>query len=148
MGKHDPPYPIPAFKKCGFILLSNPIPLAMSVISAPTFSDKLAILFINDILVAKNALEAYLISSELLRSVTTNGHLSFSYIFWTNCAAFLFLEPITMRSVFAKSSIADPSFKNSGLETTSNSPLNLVLIMFSTRSLVPTGTVLLITITL
>ncbi len=69
LGKQDPPYPAPAFKKCGEILLSSPIPRATFVTSAPTFSHRLAISLIKLILVAKKALEAYLIISALSGSV-------------------------------------------------------------------------------
>ncbi len=53
--------------------------------------------------------------------------------------------PITTRSGFKKSPTAAPSFKNAGLETTSNSTRVAPAITSRTRSAVPTGTVLLST---
>jgi len=54
---------------------------------------------------------------------------------------------MTTRSGFKKSSSAAPSFKNSGLLTTSNSTLVCAAITSRTLSAVPTGTVLLSTTT-
>ena len=62
-GKQEPPYAGPALKNLLPILLSSPIPMDISSTSIPVFSHKLAISFINVILVAKKALEAYLINS-------------------------------------------------------------------------------------
>ena len=53
-----------------------------------------------------------------------------------------------MRSGFKKSSTANPSLKNSGLDTTSKSTFACLAIAAFTLSEVPTGTVLLSTITL
>ena len=47
------------------------MPLATFSTSAPTFSHKLAISLIKDILVAKKALEAYLINSAVSLEVTS-----------------------------------------------------------------------------
>src|SRR5690625_6896466 len=55
---------------------------------------------------------------------------------------------MTTRSGFMKSSTAAPSLRNSGLDTTSNSSSVLSEIFWVTLSAVPTGTVLLLTITL
>ena len=56
--------------------------------------------------------------------------------------------PITTRSGFMKSSIAAPCFRNSGLLTTLNGWVVSRRITSRTRSAVPTGTVLLLTMTL
>ena len=58
------------------------------------------------------------------------------------------LDPITILSGFKKSSTAKPSLKNSGFETTSNSQIAFLEMTCLTFSAVPTGTVLLSTITL
>jgi len=60
------------------------------------------------------------------------------------------LDPITTRSGRRKSSTANPSRRNSGFETTSNSKSGPACFRISARtfSLVPTGTVDLSTITL
>ena len=72
LGKQDPPYAGPALKKRLPILLSNPIPIEISSTSIWAFSHKFAISLIKVILVAKKALEAYLISSAALRLVEIN----------------------------------------------------------------------------
>ena len=60
---------------------------------------------------------------------------------------FLFSLPITTRSGLIKSLIAEPSRKNSGLETTSKFSLLIFFKMiFLTSFVVPTGTVDLVTI--
>ena len=52
------------------------------------------------------------------------------------------LQPIIILSGLKKSSMADPSLKNSGFDTTSNELLGFVFfIIFSTIFDVPTGTV-------
>ncbi len=58
--------------------------------------------------------------------------------------------PITTRSGYMKSSIADPSRRNSGFETTANSWRPPVPAVTSSSIIlpVPIGTVLLVTITL
>ena len=52
---------------------SSPMPRATSWTSAPSFSHRSAISLMNEILVARNALEAYLISSAVMTSVMTKG---------------------------------------------------------------------------
>ena len=74
----------------------------------------------------------------------TNGLYSFSITF----IALSLLVPKTTRSGFIKSETANPSLRNSGLETTANSILALLEMAAFTFSAVPTGTVLLSTITL
>src|SRR3546814_17345319 len=56
--------------------LSRPMPRATSCTSAPTFSHRSAISLMKVILVARNALAAYLVSSAPLRVITTKGDLS------------------------------------------------------------------------
>ena len=58
--------------------------------------------------------------------------------------------PMTMRSGTSVSVMAEPSRRNSGLETTSKSTARrlLVSMVSRTKSPVPTGTVLLLTMTL
>ena len=53
--------------------LSRPMPRATSCTSAPTFSHRSAISLMKVILVARNALAAYLISSAVRRSVIRIG---------------------------------------------------------------------------
>ena len=73
LGKHEPPYPGPACKNFLPIRPSSPMPLATECTSAPTFSHSCDISLMKLILVARNALEAYLISSALSRLVTCIG---------------------------------------------------------------------------
>ena len=62
-GKQDPPYAGPALKNLLPIRASEPIPTDISSILISAASHKFAISFIYVIFVAKNALDAYLISS-------------------------------------------------------------------------------------
>src|SRR5262249_44471368 len=71
--KHEPPQPTPAFKNFGPMRLSSPKPRTTSLTSEPTRSQMLAISFAKLILVARNALAAYLIISAEARSVVTTG---------------------------------------------------------------------------
>ena len=133
------------------ILESVPIPLRISSTLAPTSSHRLAISFIKVILVAKNALAAYLVISAERSSIKiigfpwrTNG----AYNRFNISFALSDSVPITTRSGFIKSSTATPSLKNSGFETTSNkSGETFLAIAWCTSSEVPTGTVLLSIIT-
>jgi hypothetical protein len=103
-----------------------------------------AISFMNEILVASSALAAYFTISALfgdMRWMRFRWRLNGAYNRSISRKAASSSVPTTMRSGFRKSSIAAPSFKNSGLLTT--------LIFFfaeattaETRSFVPTGTVL------
>ena len=69
LGKHEPPNPGPACRNFDPILLSSPMPWATSWTSEPSFSQRSAISLMNVILVARNALAAYLMSSAVLRPV-------------------------------------------------------------------------------
>src|SRR5262245_18310898 len=71
--KQEPPQPTPALRNLGPIRPSNPNPRTTSLISAPTRSQIFAISLAKLILVARNALAAYLIISAEARSVVTTG---------------------------------------------------------------------------
>ena len=109
-------------------------------------SQRLAISFIKVILVAKNALDAYFISSALLLLTDKNfaplliiGKYNLSNI---GLVFFKLFDPIMILSGNLKSLIASPSLKNSGFETISNLFFfTFFEIIFSTSSPVPTGTV-------
>ena len=62
-GKQLPPQPGPGRKKFSPMRLSLPIPTTTSLMSAPTPSQMAAMALMNDNLVAKKALAAYLIVS-------------------------------------------------------------------------------------
>ena len=149
-GKQLPPYPIPANRKRLPIRESVPIPLRTSSTFAPTSSHRLAISFMNVILVAKNALAAYFVSSAERSSIKMIGlpwRTKGAYKRDIKSFARSDCVPITTRSGFIKSSTATPSRKNSGLETTSKSTFACLAIAECTFSDVPTGTVLLSMIT-
>ena len=101
---------------------------------------------------ARKELAAYLVTSALFSSMTITelpAGMNGSYRSVRATARSL-REPITTRSGRRKSSTANPSRRNSGLETTSNANFEsrCFRMAASTFSLVPTGTVLLSTITL
>ena len=133
------------------IRLSEPIPRRTISTSAPTCSQKLAISFMKEILVAKNAFAAYFVNSALLSSMKRIGlpwRVKGLYSSSMISRALLLVVPTTTRSGFKKSSTAKPSRRNSGLETTSYCSFAFVATAAFTSSQVPTGTVLLSTITL
>src|SRR5688572_15818752 len=102
--------------------------------------------FMNEILVAKNELAAYLVNSAERTSIKIIGFPLLTYGAYNSFNIFFaFSEsvPITILSGFIKSSTANPSRKNSGFETTSNSTLVFAAMVDCTISAVPTGTVLL-----
>ena len=114
-GQHEPPQPAPAFRKCGPILLSNPIAFATVSTSVPgIFWQRLAIMFMKLTFIARNALLAYLINSAFSKLVMIFGLLKSWYISSKILALFSSFAPITILSGFMQSSIALPSFKNSG----------------------------------
>ena len=85
-------------------------------------SAMLAISFMKLILVASMALAAYLVSSALFTSITTilsRLRLKGAYNSRSCASARGLLVPMMMRSGRWQSATAAPSFKNSGLETTS-----------------------------
>src|ERR1700690_991457 len=111
--------------------------------SAPTSSHKSANSFIKEILVTRNAFEAYLIISAVRKSVMTIGARNGKCKCATFSAASRCSEPITVRCGFIKSEIAEPSRKNSGQDTTENGTgWGWALVTISaTQSPVPMGTV-------
>ena len=64
---------MPACRNFGPMRSSRPMPLATSTTSAPVSSHTLAISLMNEIFVARKALEASLTISALLMSVRTSG---------------------------------------------------------------------------
>ena len=103
------------------------------------------------IFAAKKEFEAYLVSSADFSSIIIIGLPDLTYGLYSFSISFVarsLLDPTTIRSGFKKSSTANPSLKNSGFETTSNSTFACFAIAAFTLSEVPTGTVLLSTITL
>ncbi len=105
----------------------------------------------NEILVASMALAAYFDSSALAQSITmigapvrVNGLCSATI----SSAARSSSAPMTTRSGFMKSSTAAPCFRNSGLLTTLNGWVVSRRMTSRTFAAVPTGTVLLSTMTL
>ena len=123
-GKHEPPYPQPEYKNLLPIRESVPIPLRTILTSAPTNSQRLAISFIKLIRVANIELAAYLVISAEGISIKITRKLFNSigrYSRVNNSLARSDSTPITTLSGFMKSSIALPSFKNSGFDATSNS---------------------------
>ena len=132
--------------------LSRPMPRATSCTLAPTFSQRSAISLMKVIFVARNALAAYLMSSdgaaageEERRAVEVKRAVDFAA---SPSRARSSSTPMTMRSGRLKSSIAAPSRRNSGLETTAKSASGRASrMMRSTSSPVPTGTVDFVTTT-
>ena len=137
-GKHDPPHPGPGRRNSRPIRRSSPKPTTTSSTSAPTPSHTAAIVFTNDNLVAKNAFAAYLMVSADAGSVTTTCAPNDAYNPATATAASRSSAPTTTRSGCRKSSIADPSRKNSGFDTTRTSGRRNTR---STTFVDPTGTV-------
>ena len=121
-----------------------PIPAATWCTSAPNASQIAAISLMNEIFVARNAFEAYLIISAVRTSVIWIGTSSGSYSSATRCAASASVEPSTTRAGRMKLITAEPSWRNSGFETTATSRALLREVIPSTSSPVPIGTVLLL----
>src|SRR5204862_3046694 len=92
----------------------------------------------NETLVAKKAFDAYLMVSALAGSVTSNGAWIPSKSAATRPAVVSSSQPMTMRSGWRKSCTAEPSRKNSGLDTTVTSSRCSAS---STTCVEPTGTV-------
>ena len=99
------------------------MPSSTAAISAPTVSQRVATALTKLSLVARKALVAYLISSAELGSVTRTGTGKGSYSAATLAAEASSVAPMITRSGFMKSSMAVPSRRNSGLETTAASGL-------------------------
>ena len=125
------------------------MPFITCVTSAPASSQMFAIEFMKEILVARKALDAYLIISAEGTSVMIIGRSSGAYSSSRVIATCWVGAPMTMRSGRSVSSIAEPSRRNSGLDTTSNGTRVFWLRSMTSRtnSPVPTGTVDLLTTT-
>jgi hypothetical protein len=105
---------------------------------------QVAISFMNEMRVASSALAAYFVISALGLSISRMGapvRQNGSYSSRITLKASGRAAPMTTRSGFMKSSMAAPSFMNSGFETTSNSCFAIGIITSRTRRCVPTGTV-------
>ena len=104
----------------------------------------------NEIFVARSAFDAYFASSALAQSITMMG-APVRVNGW--CSATISSAPrgssapMTTRSGFMKSSTAAPCFRNSGLLTTLKGCVVSRRTISRTLSAVPTGTVLLLTMT-
>ncbi|EJX01530.1 hypothetical protein EVA_10358 [gut metagenome] len=144
---------MPGYRNLRPIRVSEPIPLRTILTSAPTSSHRLAISFMKLMRVASMELAAYFvisadgISIKITRKLFNKKGL---YNLDISCLARSDSTPTTTRSGLMKSLIAFPSFRNSGLEATSNS--NSTPLFCSSSSMtaltlraVPTGTVLLVT---
>ena len=112
--------------------------------SAPTASHRLATALTKLSLVARKALEAYLIVSAVAASVMRSGACVPANSSPTRAAAAWSSAPTTMRSGCRLSGTAVPSRRNSGLDTTWTSVRPSTR---STTSVEPTGTVDLLTMT-
>jgi hypothetical protein len=120
------------------------MPVTTSATSAPTASHTAATALMKLSLVARKALEAYLIVSADAGSVIMIGALSDEYSSAVAIAAARSSEPITTRSGLRKSATADPSRRNSGFDTTDTSSRRSSA---ATTRAEPTGTVDLLTTT-
>src|SRR6476619_4436475 len=94
------------------------MPNATSRTSASTDSQRFASALTNEILVARNALDAYLIISADAGSVTWIGALSERYSWLTRTATAGSSHPMTTRFGWRKSRTEDPSRRNSGFDAT------------------------------
>src|SRR5918997_5806906 len=120
------------------------MPRTTSRTSAPTASHTLAMALTKLTLVARKALQAYLIVSAVAGSVTMTGAATSWNRAVTRPAVAWSSVPITMRSGLRKSLTADPSRRNSGFDTTVTSSRRSAS---STTRADPTGTVDLLTTT-
>src|SRR4030095_7773138 len=120
------------------------MPSTTSLTSAPTASHTAAMAFTKLILLARKALEAYLIVSADAGSVTMIGAVTPMYSEATRTAADWSSLPMTMRSGVRESWTADALRRNSGLDTTTTSSRPSTR---STTRVDPTGTVDLLTTT-
>src|SRR5215210_7268734 len=118
------------------------MPSRTSRTSAPTASHTLATALAKVTLAARKAFDAYLIVSADAGSVTITGARRALNRPATRAAATWSWEPMTMRSGFMLSCTAEPSRRNSGLETTLTSSRPSTS---STTRAEPTGTVDLLT---
>ena len=127
---------------------SVPMPWRTADTSAPTLSQRFAISLMNEIFTASSELAAYFVISALALSITRMGappRTNGAYRSFITSAARWLAAPITTRSGFRKSSIAAPSFMNSGFDTTSKGCDVLSARILRSAAAVPTGTVLVVT---
>ena len=145
--KQEPPKPTDASKNLLPILVSAPTALETSWILAPDSSHKAERLFIEETLCAKNALDANFDNSDDHKFVVIifSWETQWLYILVTSLIASfpdgVWSPPIRTLSGFIRSSIADPSARNSGLDITSNFTLLFELSVFLIFSAVPIGDV-------
>src|SRR5438067_11237364 len=114
------------------------MPSTTSRTSAPTASHTLAMALTQYTLVARKALDAYLMVSADAGSVTLTGAWMPSNRAATRPAVAWSSQPMTMRSGCRKSCTAEPSRRNSGLDATITSSRPNAC---STTRVDPTGTV-------
>ena len=120
------------------------MPSRTSRTSAPTASHRLDTAFTKLSLVARKALDAYLIVSAVAASVTISGAWVDANSAPTRAAAARSSAPTTIRSGCRASWMAVPSRRNSGFDTTATSGRSRSC---STSRVEPTGTVDLLTTT-
>ena len=117
---------MPAYRNCEPMRGSRPMPWRTASMSAPSTSARLASSFMKLMRVASMALAAYLVSSALRTSISTSFswlRLNGAYSWRISLVPRGSSLPTTMRSGRMKSSMAAPSFRNSGLLTTENATL-------------------------
>ncbi len=149
-GKQDPPKPTPGKRNGWPIRRSEPMPRRTWSTSAPSRSHRVAISFMNEIRVASMAFAAYFVSSAERTSMNRTGcsaRTNGAYSSAITARARSEETPTTTRSGRMKSSIAAPSFRNSGFETTSKGCFAVSRRTAATLSAEPTGTVDLFTTT-
>ena len=150
-GKQLPPYPTPENRNADPMRESVATACRTMSTSAPNSSHTFAISFMNEIRVASMAFAAYLHNSALAQSITMMGapvRVNGRYSSTMMSAARGSVAPMTTRSGLRKSSTAAPCLRNSGFDTTENGCVVSRRIASRTSYDVPTGTVLLSTITL
>ncbi|GMR53498.1 hypothetical protein PMAYCL1PPCAC_23693, partial [Pristionchus mayeri] len=131
--KQLPPNPTDALRNLFPILESNPTAWATSLTSAPVASQMAEIELMLDILCAKNALATSLLNSLLhvfvvmILSRATHDEYTSTNAATAFLPSSLFSPPMRTLSGLARSPIAVPSARNSGLESTWNARLWLVL---------------------
>ena len=117
LGKQEPPNPSPALRKARPTRGSSPMPSATAPTSAPVSSQRWAISLMNEIFRARKVLVPYLTISALVESVMITGAWRWPKSAATRSQATRSSPPTTMRVGLLKSSIAEPSRRNSGQET-------------------------------
>mmetsp|Transcript_71380 Transcript_71380/g.118614 ORF Transcript_71380/g.118614 Transcript_71380/m.118614 type:complete len:318 (+) Transcript_71380:458-1411(+) len=146
--KQDPPKPTEAFRNFGPMRESTPIACATSETSAPVASQSADIELIDEIRWARKAFAVSLESSALqrfvvsTRAVGTQRRYTFARYSTAASPCGVCGPPTNTRSGSKRSSIAVPSARNSGFESTWKSvPEQLAAITVAIASAVLTGTV-------